>query len=177
MSPLALRRTVAVIDGRAKRDLAALWRRMESAAQAGEALHDILPALIDTYGMAAAAAAAEWYDGLRDKAGARGRFTADPARIADTGAHALVGWALTTATDDVAFRALVEGGTQRRIANFARFTVADSAIADPAASGWIRVGAGECDWCQQYLDGEVRTVPGYDFPAHDNCNCSVTPAF
>ena len=37
-------------------------------------------------------------------------------------------------------------------------------------------GACKSGWCDQYLDGEVRTV-AYDFPAHDNCNCSAVPAF
>lgn len=177
MSALALRRSIATLNTRANRDLAALWRRVESAAKAGEALHDILPALVDTYGLAASVAAAEWYDDLRDKKGVRGGFRADPIELAETGTHSLIGWAAATARDDAAFKVLIEGGLQRRIANHSRLTVANSSLADPGAKGWIRVGTGECDWCNQYLDGEVRTVEGYDFQAHDHCNCQAEPAF
>jgi len=67
---------------------------------------------------------------------------------------------------------------QRRIADHLRLTVANNSVTDSAAQGWVRVGSGgSCDWCDQYLDGEVRTTEGYDFDAHDNCNCGVVPAF
>lgn len=161
----------------ADRDLSRLWRLVAEGASAKTALHDLLPAIVSQYGAMGAALAAEWYDDLRAKAGARGRFEAVPVESGDRGAHALIGWALDTATDDAGLQALILGGVQRRIADHLRETVAASSIVDPAAQGWIRVGRGECDWCQQYLDGEVRMVEGYDFPAHDNCNCSVEPAF
>lgn len=178
MSALALRRTIATLNARASRDLAAMWRRMETAAQAGEALHDLLPAIVDTYGLAASVAAAEWYDGLRDKAQVRGRFAADPFIIKDTGTNALIGWALAEATNDAAFKVLIEGGTQRRIANHSRLTVARSSIADPAARGWQRVGVGSCDFCAMLLGrGAVYTEATADFEAHDHCNCQAEPAF
>ena len=176
MSALALARTVALLDGRARRDLAALWRRMESAAQASDALHDILPALIDTYGSAASTAAAQWYDGLRAKAGAPGGFTAIPADIKETGAHALVGWALSTATDDSTFKSLIEGGMQRRISNFSRATVAGSSVADPSSVGWKRIGAGACEFCQMLISrDQLYTEASADFASHDHCNCQAYP--
>lgn len=177
-TPLALRNTVARLNAQAQRDLATVWRRVESAAQAGEALRDVLPALIDTYGLAASAAAAEWYDSLREKAEARGRFVANPVQIADTGAPALIGWASSTAADDTAFRSLIAGGMQRRIANHSRATVTQSSIADPAAAGWQRVGSGECAFCAMLIGrGTVYTEAGADFASHDHCNCSAIPAF
>jgi hypothetical protein len=155
-------------------DLDVLWRK--GLSEAG--LKAALPPLVATYGAAAAAVAADWYDELRDAQNVSGRFRARPANIADAGEEALVGWAFSTATDEIALRSLVAGGVQRRIANFSRFTVTTSSVEDPAAGGWIRVGEGACKsgWCDQYLDGEVRTVP-YDFPAHDNCACHAEPAF
>jgi len=162
----------------ADRDLSRLWRLVASGAAADEALHDLLPAIVTEYGAAGGALAAEWYDQQREKVDARGRFLATPLAPDDRGAHALIGSALTTATDDASLRTLILGGTQRRIADHVRLTVANNAVADSAAQGWVRVGAGgSCPWCAQYLDGEVRTVAGYDFDAHDNCNCSVVPAF
>lgn len=178
MSATTLRRGIATLNARASRDLAALWRRMESAAQAGEELHDLLPAIVDTYGVAASVAAAEWYDDTRAKRGVRGRFLADPAEIADTGTHALVGWALSSATNDSAFKVLIEGGVQRRIANFSRLTVVRSSLADPVARGWQRTGSGDCDFCAMLLGrGAVYTEATADFEAHDNCNCQAEPAF
>jgi hypothetical protein len=90
----------------------------------------------------------------------------------------LVGWGASVAKDTTTLRVLIAGGLQRRIANYARFTVQASAVQDPGAQGWIRVGSGACKsgWCDQFLDGEIRTV-AYDFPAHDNCNCHAEPAF
>lgn len=164
----------------AERDLAALWRQVRDAAEAQTALHDILPALIDTYGLAASALAAEWYDELRDKVGVPGRFTALTAEINDTGAHALVGWAGSKATDLSTMQELVLGGMQRRIANFSRQTVMGSSIADPQSRGWQRVGAGECTngFCDMLIArGAVYSEASADFAAHDHCKCSAVPAF
>jgi hypothetical protein len=44
--------------------------------------------------------------------------------------------------------------------------------------GWLgAVGNGECDWCAQYLDGEVHYTEGYDFNAHDHCGCTAEPVY
>lgn len=171
-----LRKDVATLTRELGTDLSVLWRRLDNAKAAGEALHDILPALIEQYGSAAGTLAAEWYDDLRVTREVAGSFRAFPADVKDVGAHALVGWAANTAQDFPAFQTLILGGAQRRVANFARFTVTGSTSADPKAHGWVRVGLGECEWCQQYLDGEVRSV-AYDFPAHDHCQCQAEPAF
>lgn len=162
----------------ADRDLARLWRLVAAGADAGEALHDLLPAIVSQYGAAGGALAAEWYDQQREKAGARGTYFAEPLEPGDRGAHALVGSALAQARDDLSLKTLILGGVQRRIADHLRLTVANNSVTDIAAQGWVRVGVGgSCPWCDQYLDGEVRTVAGYDFDAHDNCNCTVVPAF
>lgn len=176
MATPTLRRETSKLVTLAERDLARLWRLVAQGASAEVALRDLLPAIIREYGALGAAAAADWYDDLREKNDARGRFTAIPLESDDRGAQSLVGWAITTATDDASLQALILGGLQRRIADHVRLTVTSSSVQDRAAAGWVRVGVGECDWCQQFLDGEVRTV-AYDFPAHDNCGCTATPAF
>lgn len=160
----------------ASRDLDRLWREIGEGGDPRAALNDILPALVTQYGSMGAAVAADWYDDQRDRVGARGRFTAIPVEPADRGAHALIGWALNEAQDDSGLRKLILGGTQRRIADHVRETVAQSSARDPGARGWERVGREECDWCEQYI-GIVTTVPGYDFPAHDFCNCGVEPVW
>jgi hypothetical protein len=173
-TPTRLRNQIRGLTRLADGDLAVVWRRNLSES----ALRDALPSLVAVYGAAAASMAADWYDEFRDAHTARGRFRAIPAEIADSGEQALVGWAFSEAVDEDSLKVLVAGGMQRRIANFARFTVTASSVEDPAAEGWVRVGEGACKsgWCDQYLDGEVRSVP-YDFPAHDNCHCAAVPAF
>jgi hypothetical protein len=159
-------------------DLAALWRQSETPAQTETALRDILPGLIEAYGAAAATLAADWYDDTRDERGIPGRFTAIPAEIPEVGAQPLVGWALAEATDLDGFRGLIEGGTQRRIANFSRQTVSLSAVKDPKARGWKRVGAGGCDFCRMLISrGAVYTEATADFESHDHCNCQAVPSF
>lgn len=174
MQGLDLRDGVSGIVIHARRDLNSLWHQVSDAAAARVALHDILPALIDTYGAAAATLAADWYDEARAKAGVGGRFTAIPADIQDTGAHALIGWALTEAHDYTTFRTLIEGGVERRVANFSRLTVTGSAVADPKARGWQRVGSGECHFCAMLIGrGAVYSEATADFAAHDHCRCSA----
>lgn len=176
---LDLRRGVASLSRLAAADLAVAWRDAESPQQAEAFLRDTLPSLVDLYGAAAATFAADWYDDLRDEREIPGRFTAIPADIGETGTQALVGWALAEATDLSAFRTLIEGGTQRRIANFARATVTGSAIADPRADGWQRVGDGDsCAFCRMLIGrGAVYSEAGADFASHDKCGCSAVPAF
>ena len=174
----SLRAETASLVRLADRDLSRLWRLVASGAAADEALHDLLPAIVREYGAAGGAMAAEWYDQQREKVDAKGRFFADPIVPDDRGTHALVGAAVTQARDDTTLKTLILGGVQRRLADHVRLTVANNSVTDRAAQGWVRVGSGgACDWCDQYIDGEVRTVEGYDFDAHDNCQCSVDVAF
>lgn len=178
MQGLDLRDGVNGLFGYARADLDALWRQVSNAAEARVALHDVLPALIQTYGAAAGTLAANWYDEARVKAGVAGAFLAVPADIPDTGAHSLIGWAASEATDLTSLQSLVLGGMQRRVANFSRLTVAESSIADPRATGWQRVGSGECAFCAMLIGrGSVYTEAGADFASHDHCNCSAVPAF
>lgn len=179
MTTATLRRDVRSLVRLANRDLSALWRLVAQGASAETALRDLLPAIVTTYGEAGAAVAAEWYDDLRDKAEARGRFTAIPLESSDRGTQALIGWALTTATDDASLASLVLGGTQRRIADHARLTVMKSSVADPAARGWKRVGDGRtCEFCSMLIGrGAVYTEASADFESHDSCGCQAAPDF
>jgi hypothetical protein len=180
MALTTLRRETAQVVDLANRDLARLWQLIANGASAGDALHDLLPAIVREYGSLGAALASEWYGEQREKAGVRGRFTAVPIEADDRGAHALVGWALTEATDDASLATLIAGGVQRRIADHARLTVAHSSVADPAARGWQRVGSGNCTtgFCDMLIGrGAVYTEATADFAAHDHCQCSAVPAW
>lgn len=174
----SLRTETAQVVRLAEADLARLWRMVANGASASVALNDLLPAIIEQYGAMGAAMAAEWYDDARAKAGVGRAFTAAPIESTPRGASALIGWALTTATDDASLQGLILGGTQRRIADHVRETIATSAIADPGADGWQRVGSGECPFCAALIGrGAVYSEATADFASHDNCNCSAVPAF
>lgn len=174
-----LRQALADINVLASRELGSLFRSLQEGDNAEEALRDILPALIDKYGSAATAVAADWYDDLRDSLGVGGKFAAIPADVADTGAQSLIGWALDTATDDGSLIALLEGGTQRRVVNFGRFTIMESSVSDPRADGWQRLGQGaNCAFCDMLISrGSVYSESSADFGSHDHCNCVAVPAF
>lgn len=181
MSDLAqLRRDLGTLNEYAERDLSVLWRDPKDPTRAEAALRDVLPALIDTYGSAASTLAAERYDDVRARTGVRGKFRAVPADIKDSGAQSLVGWALSEATDVPSLTTLILGGTQRRIANFARKTVMDSSFFDPSAQGWQRVSQGGCStgFCDMLAGrGTVYSEASADFASHDHCQCYAEPAF
>ena len=173
----SLRSETASLVRLADRDLSRLWRLVANGAAADEALHDLLPAIVREYGAAGGAMAAEWYDQQREKVDAKGRFFAAPIPADDRGAHALVGWATATATDDATLKALILGGTQRRLADHVRLTVASNSIDDRAAKGWRRVGDGNsCEFCSMLLGrGAVYTEASADFSSHDHCGCGAEP--
>jgi hypothetical protein len=176
------RRDLAVLTGEAKRDLEKLWREFSTPVAARDVLARALPQLVAIYGAAAATLGADYFDEVRDEAAARGRFRAAPVEPV-TGeplevlARVAVGPLFGATPNQLTALTLAQGGLQRHIANADRETVRLASIEDKQAQGWMRVGDGGCDWCQQYLDGEVHYVEGYDFDAHDHCNCTAQPVF
>ena len=97
---------------------------------------------------------------------------------AHLGTDALVKWALATAADGETFQSLIAGGVTKRISNGARDVVTRSSLADPSAKGWMRTGAGNCDFCAMLIGrGAVYSEASVDFASHDHCNCGAAPAF
>lgn len=180
-STLELREGVNGLALIAATDLDVLWRQIASADEARDALQDVLPGLVDVYGAAAAAFAADWYDDLRDEVNAPLRFTAVPVEVPDTGAEALARWGIgplfAAEPDWASARTLVAGGLQRRIADQARATITGSSLLDPSAVGWRRVGDGHsCEFCSMLLGrGAVYTSESVKFRSHDHCGCSAAP--
>lgn len=176
-----LRADLFALTGIASNDLALLWREFDSAEAARDGLMDALPKLVAIYGAAAASLASDYFDDMRDAAGVRGRFTAITAEPVTGGLDVLARWAVgpmfQSEPDPDAALSLAAGGAQRSIANAARLTVVQSSIRDPRSQGWVRVGHGECEWCQQYLDGTVHQSEGYGFDAHNNCLCTAEPVY
>lgn len=162
-------------------DLAVVFRQFDTADEIRDGLQDLLPRLMEVYGSAASSLAADWYDDLRDAAEVRGRFQAIVADLPDLGrVDSLARWSVSplyNAQPDPGTALLkVSGGFQRIIYNADRETITLSSTQDRRA-GWVRVGNGGCDWCEQFLDGEVHFVEGYDFDAHDHCQCIALPVF
>jgi hypothetical protein len=180
------RQALVGLTSLARRDLFRLWRALEGLTAEGtrDALADLLPALGLQYGDAAAALAADWYEEVREEAEAKGRFAPVLATAPDDARwESLAGWATSPlfqpTPDRAAALTLLTGGLQRSIADQHRLTVVESSIADPAASGWRRVGVGDnCGFCRMLIDrGHVYTEAGATFRSHDHCNCAASPAF
>lgn len=181
-TPSQLRNTIGDLSTLAARDLRSLWRQVTTATEAGVALADVLPKLLDIYGTAASTVAADWYDELRDELEVKRRFAAIPAELGDPGGDVLARWGVGPLFSDepdwASARTLIEGGLQRRIANAARDTIVESSIADPSAQGWQRSASGGCAFCQMLGSrGVVYSESSADFASHDHCQCVAVPAF
>jgi len=176
-TPADLRRDIARLTGLAQRDVATIFRRLETAAEAREALNDVLPTLTRQYGEAASLVAAEWYDDLRDEQAVQGRFRAIPADLPSQDTESLTGWASTTATDLASMEALIIGGLSRRISDWSRETIMGSSFADPRGEGWQRVARADgCQFCVMLAGrGFVYTESTVKFASHDSCHCGATP--
>lgn len=167
----------------AENDLALVFGDVDNALRVKEALADTLPQLVELYGSAATALAADWYDDLRERAEVRGRFQVIVADLPDTGrTEALAGYAVSPlfgANPDKAIAlSKASGGLQRIIFNADRYTIMRSSIQDPRARGWQRQGGGDCDFCQMLIGrGAVYSVATVDFDSHDRCKCVGVPAF
>lgn len=142
-------------------DLDELFQQVNDAVTAREALGDILPLLVATYGTAAGTIAADWYDELRDEAGAGKRFTAIPAELPDRDRlDALARWGVSpmfAAEPDVTKAlSMTAGGLQRIVANAHRDTISGSVAQDPVITGYRRhARSGACVFCAMLA---TRTV-------------------
>ncbi len=178
-----LRNAVDDLHVLAAADLRKLWRQVTSADQARQALGDVLPSMVRTYGQTSATVAADWYDELRDELEVPRLFRAIPAELGDTGSDVLARWAIdplfSDSPDFDAALSRVEGGLQRRIANAARETVRESSVEDPQARGWQRSAtSGGCAFCRMLAGrGAVYGRDSVHFAAHDHCRCQAVPAF
>ena len=170
----------------AQADLERLWAMLVDLPpeQVRDALMDLLPAVGDEYGAAAAALAADWYDEAREEAEVRGAFRAEPSPpVEPVRWQSLSRWGvgpLFAETPDYSGALqLVQGGLQRTVANQHRLTVVDNSIRDPQAAGWRRVGVGgSCPFCLMLIArGAVYTDASVTFRTHDHCNCAASPTW
>lgn len=172
MTPLALYlRAIKAITHGAESDV----KRLPADA---DAYYAALPVIVETYGHAAALAASDFYDALRQGAGAQELFEVVFPESKDPGTGQLVGWALKTALTPETFTSLITAGVQKRVANFARETISENSYRDPKALGWMRIGTPDCGFCAELISrGSVYTERTAVFASHDNCDCLAVPAF
>lgn len=182
-SPSDLRASLEALNLLAAREIGALVAEVKDFAGRGLVLESALPLLIDTYGSAAAAVAADWYDDYREALAVSGGFRAAPVAALgygpDDGALALVNWARSSAQTPDSMIDLIYGGMQRRVSNAARLTIMGAANEDPKSSGWRRIGDGHnCRFCDMLISrGAVYRESTVRFASHDHCNCQAAPSF
>lgn len=186
LSPAEQRQAVALLTSRATGDLDGLWPRLHEMdpEKLKGVLLEVLPAIFDGYGPAAASLAADWFEDLRADAGVKGRSAAVLAKEpVEAQWRNLIGrsvgglFAPAPRYDDVLTS--LSGGLQRAVANQHRLTVVDSTQADPHSKGWRRIGVGEnCRFCNMLIDrGAVYHGDTVTFRAHDHCNCVAAPTW
>lgn len=170
----------------AHRDLLRWWSTVDTtdARAAAAALVDFLPELVAMYGDVAADVAADWYDELRERAGAPGLFralVAEPPPVEQVAATAR--WAAGPLFgEDGDPLARLAGSVQRLVQSTARESIARSAARDPSRPRWARVLRGRgCAWCRMLAGrGAVyrsAQTAGAGRAWHDHCKCVPTPVW
>lgn len=154
-------------------------------------------ALVDQYGQASSALAADWYEAQRVAARVTGSFTVP---LVGPPPEEQVVESLRWATKDLwphpeeeatpaqrepievrlaQAEAKAEGVAQKLVADQGRGTVREAVRRDRQAVAWARAAAlGACSFCKMLaIRGAVYEQDTADFRAHDNCHCGVVPVF
>lgn len=184
-SPTTQRAALVAVTSKLLAELRALWPSLPVGAELQPALrYQVLPAIADEYGSAAATLAADWYDELRDSYGVKGAFRALPsAPPGDVVFRAVSNWAAAPAETDVpdlvTALARTEAVSQKLVADMSRDTVKDSTSRDPQARGWARFTEPDaCDFCLMLSSrGGVYTSTSVRFGSHDHCHCLAGPVW
>lgn len=190
----SLNAALASIANEAAAELDPVWKL--PAKRIIPALFEVIPPLVDKWGLASSSAAADWYDELRAHSNVRGRFSAIVEKH-NLGGVSLAGWAAQplkaapqtgVAPSEMPIQHLdpvqeaqyrVEGGIQKRIVNAANHTITNSAKQDPQARGWMRLTRPEaCRFCRMVASrGGVFTQATATFACHEKCYCSAVPVW
>lgn len=138
-----------------RRELAEIWRKLnlDRPGALSTPLAEILLAIADKYGEAAAALAAEWYEEARDDAGMTGSFAVPVADLPEsTRFDALARWGVTPLfgadPNPAAALTRLSGGLQRLVLDQARDTTFAAVEADPVRPRFARhASANACAFC------------------------------
>lgn len=182
-SPDAVRGALVAVSAAAVADLAPVLRADPADARA--ALFQAAPAAVAYYSEGSAALAADWFEELREDAGARTRHLTvvrewDRAekygRALDWATAPLLGEVVDAAEaltrlSDVTTHEVFRGFTDTIEANVRK---------DTAARGWRRNARFEaCPFCLMLADRGVvyRKEATAQFAAHTRCRCTIVPVF
>lgn len=145
-----------------------------------EALFQLIPMLVDNYGNAAAAQAAEWYEEMRPGTGYTARTVASIPTdeiYADLGFHAKD----LDAARVAGFAHVFTGALQRHITYSSRETIARNVEVDPLRPRFARVpmGANTCAWCDMLSSRgfayRSRETAGEVTRFHAGDDCQIVP--
>lgn len=178
-SPTAQRAALTVVTSQMLTDLRTLWPSIAGPNLQGTLRYDVLPAVVNQYGDAAATLGADWYDSLRAAYGVPGSFTADLVdQPADDLLRAVSNWAAAP-TDLETALARTEGVTQKLVADMSRDTVKVNTQRDPNSRGWARFTEPDaCDFCLMLsARGGVYSEASVRFGSHDHCHCLAGPVW
>jgi hypothetical protein len=181
-SPSESRRALTLITGAAVTQVSRLLARLTGSPESQRAdLLDAVPTILDYFTSGSAALAADFYDDERERAGARGRFVAEPivADRAEKIARAVV-WATEPMFEpaDVTVIERLAPVVQLETARPYRDTITGNRGRDPEAVGWRRIAAGGCKFCRMLAGrGEVYRHDTALFASHTNCHCTAQPVF
>lgn len=169
-------------------DVEDLWASLDhsDALSVREALEDVLPDLTAVYGQVSATVSADWYDEMRDQAGASGSFSAlvaapFAAEAVRANARYAIGPLFSANPDPDAALALLELETDRMVLQPGRSTVSGSVRRDPAKPRYARVPQGDpCAWCRMLaargaVYGTAEAAGENPDSYHADCNCVPTP--
>ena len=164
-------------------DLGDLFRLVQGMPPeaARNLLLDTVPALASTYGDMNAAAAAEWFESLRERevgSGFRARL-ASPVEATPVEQSILFSAEHLFTGDIDQMENYLHGRMLKWVNEPARETIINSIDADPAGYGWQRVARpGACKFCRMLAGrGGVYTRKSVWFASHDSCNCGACPSW
>jgi hypothetical protein len=169
-------------------DLVRWWAELDTSdgRAAAAALEAFMTELTAAYGSVAAALGADFYDTLREAAGAPNLFRADLADpVPPRQVEAAARWAAGPLFGGEGPNAALEhaaGAVQRLVVQPARDTIALNVTRDPARPGWARVPRGKgCAFCRMLAGrGAVYSsakAAGQMNSYHDHCKCTATPVW
>ena len=172
-------------------ELVRFWRsRPDDPRLAAKQAREVLDDIVATYGLAAGAMAADWYEELRADARVTGPFSAGVQTPGRTEVQDIAGWGLAPMFNpDLQVDGMpnaesslsrLSGGTQLLVANAARLTVETNIERDPAGARYARhASANACAFCAMVATrgARYRTAESAGAAYHRNCRCIAFPVW
>lgn len=152
-------------------------------------------ALVQQFGKASAAIAAQNYVLRRREAGIGGRVNVRPAKppaigAVDTGVRWAIKGLYSKEPDVASAKTLVQGVAERGVLDTGRNTLLDAIANDKRAKGWAReTEPGACSFClllavrgavyreHSFTNANFKFSGPGAFKSHNSCRCNLVPVF